>query len=462
MKRIIPFLFALVFLFTSCSSKKVDLLIVNATIIDVTSGTVSEGKLIAISGDTIRFVDEAANQSSYQSDQAIDLENKFVMPALWDNHVHFRGGQQLIEENKDLLPLFLAYGITTVRDAGGDMTPSVLEWRNQVLSKSIDAPMIFTSGPKLDGETPAWDGSIKVTSDADVLMALDSLEAIGADFIKMYDGSLTKEMFYAIIKEAEKRGLKTTGHMPLSANFLEAVEYGLDGSEHLYYPMKACSPLADSLTALGIGYGMMGALAESYDPQLAQEVFEKLGENEVYVTPTLFIGKVLREILDVDHKQDSLLNYIGTGIQETYLRRIASARRARERGTGFRDKLEGVFSNMIVPMYNAEVTILAGSDCGAFNSFTYPGESLHGELFSLVKAGLTPQQALSTSVINGPKFFDLQDYYGSVERGKVADLLILNKNPLEDIAAIGSMTFLIAKGNVYNRGAINKLRQEVK
>src|SRR5690606_30896955 len=235
------------------------------------------------------------------------------MPGLWDMHVHFRGGDSLIEENKEFLPLFLAYGITTVRDAGGDITPSLLEWRDQITRGTLDGPRIFTPGPKLDGTQPAWPASVKVTTAAEIESALDSLESIGADYVKMYDGNLSKEAFYDIIKAAENRRLKTTGHMPLTADFMEAIDHGLDGSEHLYYPLTACSPIADSLRALNKGYGIVEQLIDSYDPELAKEVFKKMSTENVYVTPTLYIGTTLSEILEKDHSQDSLLNYIGPG-----------------------------------------------------------------------------------------------------------------------------------------------------
>ncbi len=423
-----------------------DLLISNAVIVDVSSGELVKNQLILISGDTIRKVVDQAEIDKYSAKNTIDAAGKFVMPGLWDMHVHFRGGDTLIQENKDFLPLFLAYGITTVRDAGGDITPSVLDWREQVKAGQLIGPRIFTPGPKLDGENPAWPGSIKVSSEEEIEAALDSLQSIGADFVKVYDGSLSKESFYAIIRAAEKRNLKTTGHMPLTADFIEAIDIGLDGAEHMYYPLKSTSPLADSLTELNKGYGMIETIIDTYDPKMAEEVFKKMSAEDVFITPTLHIQKTLSEILDVDHSQDTILPFIGKGIQQTYLGRIEGARRAKNSGSQMRQKMEKISAEMIVPMYENGVKILAGSDSGAFNSYVYPGESLHGELAELVKAGLTPQQALETSVINGPRFFDLQDYYGAVSAGKVADLIILNSNPLEDIKNVSKISSVIKGG----------------
>ncbi|HSP40148.1 MAG TPA: amidohydrolase family protein [Gillisia sp.] len=463
MNKIFPYLFT-VLLFSSCSDNKeeYDILISNVNIVDVESGNVTAGKLILIEGDTIRKIVNKEEIDSFTAREILDAGGGFIMPGLWDMHVHFRGGDTLINENKEFLPLFLAYGITSVRDAGGDITPALLQWRNQIAQGEIDGPLIFTPGPKLDGTSPAWAGSIKVTSAGEIETALDSLEALGADYVKIYDGNLTKEAFYEIIKASEKRGLKTTGHMPLTANFMVAIDHGLDGSEHMYYPLMACSPIADSLTSLNRGYGIVEQVIDSYDPDLAEEVFKKMSAKNVYVTPTLFIGTALAEILQKDHSRDSLLNYVGTGIQETYKGRIEGAKRSQASGSQMRQKMEAISSRMIRPMYDAGVSILAGSDCGAFNSYVYPGSSLLGELNSLVDAGLTPREALETSVINGPKFFDLQDYFGTVGQGRVAHLILLENNPLEDLANLENPVAVIKSGKVYSRDKLAALMAGIK
>ena len=456
---------SIAFLFYSCTSvkpAKFELLITNASIIDVVGNTVEKSQLVAISNDTIRVIDSMTNLEKYEGTKVYDAGGKFVMPGLWDNHVHFRGGDSLIEENKNLLPLFLAYGITNVRDAGGDITPSVLKWRQQINSKQLYGPTILTSGPKLDGITPAWPGSIVVDKKEHVQIALDSLESLNVDYVKMYDGSLTKEMFYEIIEQAEKRGLKTTGHMPLSADILTATNLGLDGTEHMYYVIKACSPESDSLTLSNPSYGMFTKIVETYDPKLADSVFKQLASKNAYITPTLYIGKVLSELTETDHQKDSLLNYMGAGIQKTYQGRIKSAQRAKAQGNSSRSKLGELAKEIIVPLYKSGVNLLAGSDSGAFNSFVYPGASLHSELEYLVAAGLTPQQALITSIINGPKFFGLESSYGSVASNKVANLIILDKNPLKDISNVNSIQATISNGVVLDKEELRTLLEQIK
>ena len=447
MKRLF-FLFLVTLISCNSEQEDVDLLITNVTVLDIEQNKKWVNRLVAIRNDTILAVKTMRDVDDFKATETYDAQGNFIMPGLWDNHVHFRGGDSLASENKDLLPLFLKYGVTTVRDAGGDISESVFKWRDQIASGELTGPRIFSSGPKLDGEDPAWPGSISVSTEADVEMALDSLEKMNADYVKIYDGSISKELYYEIIKEAEKRKLKVTGHMPMSADVTEAVKFGLDGTEHLYYVMKAASDKIDSIEKVKSGYSMIVPLAQTYNDSLAKQVFNELAEEDFYATPTLYIGSVLKDLADANHSQDELLELIGPGIQETYQGRIMSAKRAKESGSSMRDFTEDVFQKMIEPMHNSGIKILAGSDCGPYNSFVYPGESLHQELKALEEAGLTTQEALLTSIRNGPRFFDLQNSFVRVEKGRMADLIILSENPMEKIDNLESIQSVVSKGKI--------------
>lgn len=453
--------FTIVILLVNCQTRnkeKFDTLIVNATILDIKTGGVFYERLIGITNDSIRLVDNMTNRKQFNASNILDAENKYVMPGLWDMHVHFRGGDSLINENKNLLPLFLAFGITTVRDAGGDITPSVLNWREQIKHGVLIGPHIFTSGPKLDGVSPSWEGSIKVETQEDVKKALDSLESLKVDYVKTYAGSLTKEAYYDIIQEAEKREFKTTGHMPYSADILEAESLGLDGVEHMFSSLKSCSPIQDSINQ--ISRTAIRAMIDNYDPILAKKTFEKLGEEGFFITPTFAIQDILKDLAYKDHSKDSLLTYIGEGIVGTYQKRIERAKKSQNHGNRnmYKDVLS-LATQYIPEMQQAGINLLAGSDSGAFNSYCYPGQSLIDELILMVEFGLTPQQALTTSVINGPHFFELETYYGSIEAGKVGDIIILDKNPLESITNILTLKTLVKRGEIYD---INKIYEVLK
>ncbi|HKJ47653.1 MAG TPA: amidohydrolase family protein, partial [Christiangramia sp.] len=450
------FLFLITLISCNSEPENVDLLITNATVLDIEQNKKWVNRFVAIRNDTIVAVKTMRDSDDFIASETYDANGGFVMPGLWDNHVHFRGGDTLATENKDLLPLFLKYGVTTVRDAGGDISEEVFKWKSEIENGELTGPRIFSSGPKLDGENPAWPGSISVTSEDDVQMALDSLEKMNADYIKIYDGSITKEIYYEIIRQAEKRKLKVTGHMPMSADVTEAVKFGLDGTEHLYYVMKAASAKKDSIEKAESGYSMIVPLAKTYNDSVAELVFDELAEAEFYVTPTLYIGKVLQDLADEDHSGDELLKMIGPGIQETYQGRIMSAKRAKESGTSMRDYTEDVFKKMIRPMYDSRIRIMAGSDCGPYNSFVYPGKSLHQELKALVDAGLNTQEALLTSIKNGPRFFNLERFYVSIRKGRMGDLIILSENPMENIENLESINAVVRGSKILKPSELAK------
>ncbi|PAU95325.1 amidohydrolase [Aliifodinibius salipaludis] len=438
------------YLAISCTTQNpAEVVITDTNIIDVETGEIAEGKTIEIRDGKIAEI--------HNSDNAIDGENiidgsgKYVIPGLWDMHVHFRGGDSLITENKNLLDLFIANGVTTVRDAGGDITPAILEWEKQIENGELLGPQIFTSGPKLDGSDPSWAGSIELTSVDQVSAAFDSLESLKVDYVKLYDSTIPADVYLAAVKEAEKRGLKVTGHMPFTVDFNEAVEAGLDATEHMYYVLKGSSSQEEKITeAVRQGeYGFWAALTEvieTYDEQTAQKTYEQMAGSGTAVVPTLHIGKVLAQLNEEDHSGDKYLDYIGEGIKETYQGRLQAAKSQSQEATQRRRNLRKLFVDMIPDIHNAGVNILAGSDSGPYNSFVYPGISLHKELQELETAGLTPLEALQTSVINGPEFFGVSDEYGKVRPNYVADLLLLNGNPLDDIENTEDIHTVIVEG----------------
>lgn len=454
------------------SAKKYAIVITNLNIIDVTTGKVTKNRLLAIDGDTIKAVDDTKAAARYKAEKYVDGAGQYAMPGLWDMHVHFRGGDSLIEANKNLLPLFLSKGITTVRECGGDITPAVMSWKKATAAGQLAGPRIFTSGPKLDGFGGGWAGSIPVETPAQVTKALDSLQQIGSDFVKIYDSKISHDAYLEIIRQAKKRGMKVTGHMPFTVELAEAASLGMDGSEHLYYVFKACSSKEDSITDLirksehtahPIGlFAALPPLFATYDGAKAKRLFTFLAEKNFSITPTLFISKTLGEIKEIDHSKDSMLAYIAPSIQRTYQGRVRSAKRQSDEGTQFKKRYDSLFTSLVPQLYAAGVNLVAGSDCGASNSYVYPGTSLHGELKLMVDAGLTPAQALKTATVNGSKFFGIQKFYGSLTPGKCSDLILLPGNPLENINAIDQINVVMANGKVYTRHDLNVLMEAAK
>ena len=463
-------------LLTTCARRPTklaiyDVLINHVNIVDVESGQVQPNRVVAISqGKILRIA--PADQDSYAARQYVNGNGRYLIPGLWDMHVHFRGGDSLAAANKKSLTLYLTHGITTVRDAGGDLTPSIFQWRRDMDAGRLPGPRIFTSGPKIDGPGGTWPGSLAVETPAQIRKALDSLQRLRVDYVKIYDSKISGPAYLETIRQAQRRGLKTTGHMPYSVTLAEAVKRGLDATEHLYYVFKACSGKEDSLTALvraslntprplGL-FAVLPAVYDTYSPAAAARIFALMAKRHTAAVPTLYIGKTLTELPDNDHAQDTMRAYIDPRIQATYQRRLASARQQSLANQAFSKKLEAKFLTLVPLMQAAGVTLLAGSDSGPFNSFVYPGASLHGELELLVQAGLTPLQALQAATINGAKFMGVAGRTGTIAPGKDADLVLLTGNPLDNIANVRQIDAVISRGKAYPAPALANLLRAVR
>ncbi|MCJ7465157.1 MAG: amidohydrolase family protein [Maribacter sp.] len=432
-----------------------DILIQNAQIIDLEKGTLLQEDIF-ISNGRIQKISPHVSGTSPKSKVRLDAAGKFILPGFWDNHVHFRGGDSLIQANKNFLKLFLANGITTVRDAGGDLTPSVMEWKRQITDNQLIGPTIFSSGPKIDGPHATWAGSLEVQNDEDIFKALDSLQNIPVDFVKLYDSQISGENYLKTISEAENRGLITSGHMPFTVTLEETIGAGIDAIEHLYYVMKGCSSKEDEITQQLIDkkigfWDAMPLLMASYQDSVARRTFEDLKANNVYVVPTLYIGKTLSYLDAVSHDGDPYLQYMGSGVIKTYQGRINRARNSSKKAIADRKALDTLFGILAKRLNEAHVGLLAGSDCGAFNSYIYPGISLHKELKAMVDAGISPLEALRTSAYNGAKFLQKESDFGTIAIGKVSDLVILDANPLEKIGNTEKIYAVIKGDSIYNK-----------
>lgn len=462
--RIILFYLLLIVLCYSCSSEekeKFDLVIQNGKVIDLETGNIMEEDIF-ISDGRIKKVTNANSAKPFEASKTIDATGKFLLPGFWDNHAHFRGGDSLIAANKNFLNLFIANGITTVRDAGGDLTTSVLEWNKEIEAGNLVGPNIFTSGPKIDGKDGTWAGSLEVDSETDIQSALDSLQSIPTDFVKLYDSRISGEMYLKTILEAEKRDLITSGHMPFTVELDQAVDSGIDAIEHLYYVMKGCASnekeVTKKLQNKEIGFwDAMPLLMSHYQDSVAQQAFFHLKGHKVYVVPTLHIGKTLSYLDEIDHSTDAYLQYISDGIIKTYDGRINRAKKSSEKAIADRKDLDLFFGKLTKSLNDAGVGLLAGSDSGAYNSYTYPGISLHKELQQLVANGLSPLEALKTSAYNGSKFLKKEIDYGSLSEDKLADLVILDANPLDNITNTQKIYAVIKGGQTHSKEELEAL-----
>lgn len=434
----------------SCTQEpNYDLSILDVKRIDIETAQI-ENVDIYINKDSVVLI-QNADSKDLAAKETVDAKGAYAIPGLWDNHFHFRGGESLLKDNEMFLEQLIDYGITSVRDAGGDLTPSIKRWQLDISKNERIGPTIFTSGPKIDGKNPTWQGSLEVESEDELDQALDSLEQLEVDFIKLYDSKLNGSLFLSALKKSTARGFKSSGHMPFSVTLNQALDAGINGVEHLYYILKGSSKDELEITkqfqqgALGF-WQAMPLLIDSYDNATAQSLFSKLKQQEVFVIPTLHVGNTLSYLNEIDHSNDEYLNLLSPSFKKTYKQRIKSALNSSPETRANRKNMNTLFGILTLRLYESGVKLMAGSDAGAYNSYVYPGPSLHKELESLVAVGLSPLEALKTSVINGPKWMGVEESYGAIANGKKADILLLKKNPLINITNTTSIQAVIKNG----------------
>ena len=444
------------------------------SVIDVETGFITHDRTIVIRDDLIEYIGDALPADRLGGAAVYDHRGRFVIPGLWDMHIHLRNGREpgsdLAEANARWLRQYLGFGITAVRDAGGDLPDEVLTWKDEIDRGVRRGPRIFTSLRKLDGPEGGWPGSLSLSGPGDIGPALDQLEQMGADFVKLYDGSIDGRLYLDAIAEAERRGLATAGHVPLSVTFEDAIDAGLDSVEHDLYLVKAASA-ADRQISVEIGAALengesvsyresLSRLVDGIEPAKMNRVFDKMIERRAAITPTFHIGRVLDGMTDVSvFESDQPLAEVPPAIRATFAfratRLTARSPEAVESALALADRNR----ELLKAAADRGVTVLAGSDTGAVNSYVYPGDSLHNELAELVGAGLSPLDALRAATIYGARWLGVSDRYGSVAPGKIADLLILEENPIEDIGNTRSITAAIQGGDYMNQDELEELRR---
>lgn len=447
------------------AQKKADIIIEGAVIVDVQSGKLMRNKIIIINKGRISAITSQRNACT--AVRVIHAKDKFIIPGLWDMHMHFGGGDTLINENKDLLPLFIANGVTTVRDCAADLSAHVLQWRREIAENRLTGPTIFTAGPKLEGYKSIWIGDLEIGTKEELQAALDSLQKLKVDFVKITDNTMNPDLYMESVRQAVKRGWKITGHIPSALTLAQVSDAGLSAIEHISYLLRAGNK-EEALYAKKIAAGEITVkeynqlLLANFDTARAVAVYKHLSKNKTAVVPTLSISLTTAYLDKENHANDTCLQYIGKGLKNTYNWRVERAAKDDAAAISFRHELIERAAGLFPLLNKAGVTIIAGTDAGYLNSFDYPGFSLHKELEYMVKYGLTPLQALQASVINGPAFFNKLQDYGSVTTGKMADLLILDENPLENITATQKINAVITKGKLFDRKQLNLLLEEVK
>jgi len=328
--------------------------------------------------------------------ERFDGSGLVLMPGLVDMHVH------LLEQD---LPAYIAHGITSVRNMWG--YDAIRDMRARVASGALAGPTIYSTSPGIDGTPPKWPFTQIVETPAEAEATVSRLVAEGWTMLKVYQ-DLRADVYEAVVATARDHGVSFMGHVPHRVGLRQALLSGQASLEHLGgYDVE-----------LGGARGAAGWV--NIDPTKIPDVVTWTWEAGAYVCPTLEIMKAIAESNGLD---------VAT---------VAANRRT-----------------LVRALYDGNVPLLLGTDSGI--DVVAPGASLHDELREFVRAGLRPYAALAAGTVVAAEFLGEMDEFGAVREGLRADLLLVERNPLEDVGAASEPVGVMVNGDWYTRGALNAL-----
>lgn len=440
------------------------LIFTNVNVVSMRDGTIARGMTVVIKKGQITGVAKVGFVDQGPGIQIINADGKYMVPGLWDMHVHSAFVSPAWDE-KVIYPLYIANGVTGVRDMGGD--PDVLESRRKrIESGELLGPHLILAGPflaggKSDGQT------IAVNTPEEARQAVDAVKQRGLDFVKILS-NLPRDSYFAIADESSKQSISFVGHVPYSVSVHEAAAAGQRSIEHLTGVLLACSSREDDLRARGlaalakrdyVAYAQLGPqILSTYDQAKAGALFLQLAQSNTWQVPTLVWTQANSRFDDPDLESDSRLKYVPASVRTQWNPAKLREGTSPEELTALKAEAARDLE-LVKTMHGAGVQFMAGSD--GPDPYVFPGFSLHDELEWLVKSGFTPFQALQSATFDPAVFLRRFGQYGLVEPGHAADLLLLNANPLDDIRNTRKIFAVVANGKYYSRKDLDMMLQQV-
>jgi imidazolonepropionase-like amidohydrolase len=432
-----------------------DLTITHVTVIDTVTGRTRPDTTIVVKGN--RIVSVGRGLPAPTSGKIVEAKGKYLIPGLWDMHTHVYFDSTAADGTDLVLPLFLANGVTGVRDMGSILDP-VLEARDKIAAHQLSGPRMVVSGPMLDGPKSTYKAVIPIATAEDGRNAVDMLKRRGVDFIKVQSG-VPREAYFAIAEESKKVGIPFEGHVPDEIRASEAVAAGQVTFEHLIGIFEASSP---DETKYLTGTKGPGVFLASYDPVRESSIIQLLAQHQVWQCPTLFWERGQWLVDAIDYNKDPDLAYAGhSWVTQQWPKSQASIMKSLDTDPlAVREKFVVHELDIVRKLHAAKVPFLAGTDTPA-GVDVIPGISLHLELQRFVAAGFTPLQALQTATLNPAIFYDRRSDFGTVETGRIADLVLLDASPLDDIANTRRIVGVVADGRYLSKEDLSQLRSRL-
>lgn len=448
-----------------------DLALTHVTVIDPEHDHPHREMTVLVAGHRITEAGPSGQVRINPGTPVLDLTGKFLIPGLADLHAHSIGSERISP------PLYVLNGVTTVREMAA--STEVSDWRRKIDRGRLLGPTWVIAGPIVDGfpsllTEPGDEESdiITVTTAAEGRQAVRRAKAGGADFVKLYS-RIPPEAFVAIAAEARKLRIPIAGHSPDQVPVEDVIDAGYRSIEHLHtLPLATSSRPADvrqALDAIKIRPGDYAGwfrklhpiewLAANHPSADRQEaVFERMIQRGTGSVPTL----TMHQLVDMPEDailDDERLRYIPAEtrefwrfvLEDYYLKGRTNEEKAQQREL-YQRRLEFVHA-----MHRSGVRLLAGSEAGFV--YSYPGFSLHDELAELVRAGLTPLEALRTATVEPTRFLGTPT--GSIRPGRIADLVVLDGDPLADIRNTAKIHAVVVRGKLVDSAERQRLLAEI-
>jgi imidazolonepropionase-like amidohydrolase len=439
----------------------------NVTVVDVRDGSVDRDQTVLLAGNRIAAVGAVQQVAVPDDVEIVEAAGRYLIPGLWDVHVHS------VQKADWHFPLFVAHGVTIVRnmnDFTADPTLALIKSvRRRLAEGELVGPRLLANGPSLDGDPPLGTNPLVVRTAAEARTAVKQLVSNGADLVKIYE-NLSREAYFAIMDEARRGGIPVDGHVPFRITPEEAANAGQRTVEHPEALALGCSAAAeaernrfesvladydslpDAEKSPVVMFRHFRALYDSRDPASCASAIAAYLRNGMAVTTDLvaYHHVVYAEQILSDAAR---MRLVPQEIRRNWEDQLASEA-LREAQSILRPILPLELEN--VRLFNkAGVVLLAGTDVGV--PLQVPGISLHVELERLVEAGLSPLEALQTATINPARVLNKADSLGTIEPGKLADMVLVDANPLEDIRNTQKIRAVVADGRLYRRADLDQL-----
>src|SRR5450432_65407 len=433
------------------------IVIKNVNVVDVAAGKIQPDMTVVIDGDRITAVAKPSQIHSHVKPTVVDGRGKFLIPGLWDMHVHVMFGDWIPGSKEVSLPLFVANGVTGVRDMGGNLD-TLLTWRKEIAAGTLIGPHMVIAGPMLDGPKPRFPDSVSLSSPEQARKTVDDLKVRGVDFIKV-QSFIQRDEYFAVVEEAKKQHLVLVGHVPDVVRASEASNAGQKSIEHFTGVFEGCSTREDDFLK---GPKTPKQFLDSYDDARCKALIASFARNHTWQVPTLVWerGQWLVDVTDISH--DPNLKYAPASWQQKSWPQFTKGIIAELDTDPVSDRRRFVKKELevIQAMRGAHVPLLAGTDTAA-GVDVLPGFSLHTELEYFVEAGLSPMEALQTATRNPAEFLGLLGETGTIAKGKLANLVLLDANPLNDIRNTRKIDAVVLNGRLLTRQALDKLLEQI-